>query len=101
MIIDCHNHIGADLLFYLHGDFPYAQQLIAMQQEGGALGVDALDRVPVRLLCRDGATGFRAGRDPFRHGRDWRRCPMPSRTAGCWRNASGFFPRRAEARCPS
>ena len=26
MLIDCHNHIGADLLFYLHGDFPYAQQ---------------------------------------------------------------------------
>jgi len=40
MIIDCHNHVGADLLFYLHGDFPYAQQLVAMTDEGGALGVD-------------------------------------------------------------
>ena len=40
MIIDCHNHIGADLLFYLHGDFPYAQQLVAMHDEGRALGVD-------------------------------------------------------------
>lgn len=39
MLIDCHNHIGAGLLFYLHGDFPYAQQLVQMQQEGGALGV--------------------------------------------------------------
>ena len=40
MIIDCHNHVGADLLFYLHGDFPYAQQLVAMHDEGLSLGVD-------------------------------------------------------------
>ena len=40
MIIDCHNHIGADLMFYLHGDFPYAQHLVAMHDEGTALGVD-------------------------------------------------------------
>lgn len=40
MIIDCHNHIGADLLFYLHGDFPYAQHLVAMHDQGRALGVD-------------------------------------------------------------
>lgn len=40
MIIDCHNHIGADLMFYLHGDFPYAQHLVAMHDEGRALGVD-------------------------------------------------------------
>ena len=39
MIIDCHNHIGADLLFYLRGEFPYAQQLTSMVQEGRALGV--------------------------------------------------------------
>src|SRR6267142_2096617 len=40
MIIDCHNHIGADLMFYLRGDFPYAQHLVAMTGEGRALGVD-------------------------------------------------------------
>src|SRR3954469_13490703 len=40
MIIDCHNHVGADLMFYLRGDFPYAQHLVAMTDEGGALGVD-------------------------------------------------------------
>lgn len=40
MVIDCHNHIGADLMFYLHGDFPYAQHLVAMHNEGRALGVD-------------------------------------------------------------
>jgi predicted TIM-barrel fold metal-dependent hydrolase len=39
MIIDCHNHVGVDLLFYLRGDFPYAQQLVDMTQVGGALGV--------------------------------------------------------------
>jgi len=40
MIIDCHNHIGTDLLFYLRAEFPYAQHLIAMVAEGRALGVD-------------------------------------------------------------
>ena len=40
MIIDCHNHVGADVMFYLRGEFPYAQQLVAMTTEGRALGVD-------------------------------------------------------------
>jgi len=40
MIIDCHNHIGVDLLFYLRGEFPYAQDLYHMVTEGSALGVD-------------------------------------------------------------
>ncbi len=39
MLIDCHNHVGADLLFYLHGDFPYAQHLVAMHDQGRDLGV--------------------------------------------------------------
>ncbi len=40
MIIDCHNHVGADIMFYLRGDFPYAQHLVTMTSEGRALGVD-------------------------------------------------------------
>lgn len=35
-IIDCHNHIGAELLFYLHGDHPYAQDIPAMVENTGA-----------------------------------------------------------------
>jgi predicted TIM-barrel fold metal-dependent hydrolase len=40
MLIDCHNHVGADVMFYLRGDFPYAQHLVTMTTEGRALGVD-------------------------------------------------------------
>lgn len=40
MIIDCHNHIGADLFFYLNGFHPYAQDLPAMVTEGDRHGVD-------------------------------------------------------------
>lgn len=40
MIIDCHNHVGSDIMFWLRGDFPYAQHLITMTSEGRALGVD-------------------------------------------------------------
>lgn len=58
MIIDCHNHVGADLLFYLHGDFPYAQHLVAMHDEGRALGVDRWIVFPfVSHLALD-VTGF-------------------------------------------
>lgn len=39
MIIDCHNHVGVELLHYLRGDFPYAQQLESLVREGDALGV--------------------------------------------------------------
>src|SRR5689334_22588322 len=37
--IDCHNHVGVELGSYLCGDFPYAQMLPDLVQEGRALGV--------------------------------------------------------------
>lgn len=40
MIIDCHNHLGVDLFFYLNGYHPYAQDLPAMVTEGRHCGVD-------------------------------------------------------------
>lgn len=40
MIIDCHNHLGADLYFYLNGDHPYAQDLPTLVTEGRHCGVD-------------------------------------------------------------
>jgi predicted TIM-barrel fold metal-dependent hydrolase len=61
MLIDCHNHIGADLLFYLHGDFPYAQQLVQMQREGGALGVTHWIVFPFVSYAAMDVTGFRGG----------------------------------------
>lgn len=39
MLIDCHNHIGADLFFYLNGHYPYAQDLVALTNEGSRHGV--------------------------------------------------------------
>ena len=40
MIIDCHNHLGVDLFFYLNGYHPYAQELPALMTEGRHCGVD-------------------------------------------------------------
>lgn len=68
MLIDCHNHIGADLLFYLHGDFPYAQQLTAMQQEGGALGVTHWIVFPFVSYAAMDVTKFRSGGVAFGNG---------------------------------
>lgn len=39
MLIDCHNHIGADLFFYLNGCYPYGQDLVALTTEGARHGV--------------------------------------------------------------
>ena len=40
MLIDCHNHLGVDLFFYLNGYSPYAQDLPALVTEGRHCGVD-------------------------------------------------------------
>lgn len=40
MFIDCHNHIGVDLFFYLNGFYPYAQDLPTLVRGGRALGID-------------------------------------------------------------
>ncbi len=40
MIIDCHNHLGVDLLFYLNSWHPYAQDLPSLVTEGRHVGVD-------------------------------------------------------------
>ena len=61
MLIDCHNHLGADLLFYLHGDFPYSQQLLQMQHEGGALGITHWVAFPFVSYAAMDVTKFRSG----------------------------------------
>jgi predicted TIM-barrel fold metal-dependent hydrolase len=68
MLIDCHNHIGADLLFYLHGDFPYAQQLVQMQQEGWPLGITHWIVFPFVSYAAMDVTKFRAGDIGFGNG---------------------------------
>ncbi len=40
VLIDCHNHLGVDLFFYLNGYHPYAQDLPAMVTEGRHCGID-------------------------------------------------------------
>ena len=40
MLIDCHNHLGVDLFFYLNGFHPYAQDLPALVTEGRHNNVD-------------------------------------------------------------
>lgn len=40
MVIDCHNHLGVDLLFYLNAHQPYAQDLPTLVNAGRAHGVD-------------------------------------------------------------
>ena len=39
MLIDCHNHLGVDLFFYLNGYHPYAQDLPTLVTEGQHCGI--------------------------------------------------------------
>ena len=39
LLIDCHNHLGVDLYFYLNGYHPYAQDLPALVTEGRHGGI--------------------------------------------------------------
>jgi len=68
MIIDCHNHIGADMLFYLHGDFPYAQQLVDMTRVGGSLGITHWIVFPFVSYAAMDVTKFRSGEVGFGNG---------------------------------
>ena len=68
MLIDCHNHIGADMLFYLHGDFPYAQQLVEMTRQGGALGITNWIVFPFVSYAAMDVTKFRSGGIGFGNG---------------------------------
>src|SRR6266702_6540157 len=38
--IDGHTHVGVDLLFYLRGQFPYAQDWPALVEQGRRTGID-------------------------------------------------------------
>jgi len=40
VLIDSHNHLGADLFFYLNGFYPYAQDLPALVTDGRRHGID-------------------------------------------------------------
>jgi len=46
-IIDCHNHIGAEIMMYLAGNFPYGQHLTHLTSDARANGVERLIVFPM------------------------------------------------------
>ena len=62
MFIDCHNHLGADLFFYLNGFHPYAQDLPALVTEGRHQGVDRWVVFPMVANLTFDVAAMRAGR---------------------------------------
>jgi predicted TIM-barrel fold metal-dependent hydrolase len=62
MLIDCHNHLGADLFFYLNGYHPYAQDLPALVTEGRHQGVDRWVVFPMVANLTFDVRAMRAGR---------------------------------------
>ncbi len=62
MIIDCHNHLGVDLFFYLNGYHPYAQDLPTLVTEGRRHGVDRWVVFPMVSNLAFDVPAMRAGR---------------------------------------
>lgn len=62
MLIDCHNHIGADLYFYLNGHYPYAQDLVSLTTEGARHGVTHWIVFPMVAHSWFDINAMRAGR---------------------------------------
>jgi hypothetical protein len=62
LIIDCHNHLGVDLLFYLNGFHPYAQDLPALVTEGRRHGVDRWVVFPMVSNLSFDLAAMKAGR---------------------------------------
>jgi len=100
MLIDCHNHIGADLLFYLHGDFPYAQQLVQMQREGGALGVTHWIVFPFVSYAAMDVTGFRGGEARFGGGTRLEKIPYAFENRRLLEECQTLFPEEGRRTLP-
>ncbi len=62
MLIDSHNHLGADLYFYLNGFYPYAQDLNALVTEGRRHGVDRWVVFPMVANAWFDPSAMRAGK---------------------------------------
>jgi len=62
MLIDCHNHLGVDLFFYLNGYFPYAQDLPTLVIEGRHNGIDRWVVFPMVSNLWFDVGAMRAGR---------------------------------------
>ena len=56
------------MLFYLHGDFPYAQQLVDMTRVGGSLGITHWIVFPFVSYAAMDVTRFRSGEVGFGNG---------------------------------
>ena len=91
MIIDCHNHVGADLMFYLHGDFPYAQHLVTMTSEGRALGVDRWIVFPFVVPITFRIEALQRGEIVF-DGTGLERVPYAFENRRLLREVNDFFP---------
>lgn len=62
MLIDAHNHLGADLFFYLNGFYPYAQDLPALVTEGRRHGIDRWIVFPMVATAWFDLAAMRQGR---------------------------------------
>ena len=100
MLIDCHNHVGADLLVYLHGDFPYAQQLVDMQQEGGALGVTHWVVFPFVSYAAMDVTAFREGEVRFGTGTSLETVPYAFENRRLLEECHRLFPEEGKRTLP-
>lgn len=59
--IDCHTHVGVEMLSYLRGDYPYAQMLPQLVADGVATGITDFLVFPMVTNLSLGLEGLRQG----------------------------------------
>ncbi|HVK07084.1 MAG TPA: amidohydrolase family protein [Armatimonadaceae bacterium] len=59
--VDCHNHVGVELGFYLRGNYPYAQTLPQLLAEGDTAGISHFLVFPMVTHLGLSLEGMRAG----------------------------------------
>jgi predicted TIM-barrel fold metal-dependent hydrolase len=61
-LIDGHTHVGVDLLFYLRGHYPYAQDWSTLASQGAAAGIDRFVVFPMVTHLAFDIASLRTGR---------------------------------------
>jgi predicted TIM-barrel fold metal-dependent hydrolase len=97
-MIDCHNHVGVELLTYLRGEFPYCQHLETLVHEGRLLGIDQWVVFPMVSYLALDLGALRKGE--IRYGSELEKVPYAFENRRHLHEIYRLFPKEAESVIP-
>ncbi len=97
-LIDAHTHIGADLLFYLQGHYPYALDWPTLVEQGEQFGIGKFVVFPTVSHLGLNVSDFRQGRISSEGG--WEKIPYVFENRRHMREIVQLFPHYTERALP-